>query len=100
MVTERDLVFSSDFMRSPVPKEKSWMAKYFKTKTKRMFLKYFMAFGSTARFTRHCGQVCTKRYVKKMKMQFLKISEKHRRAKEDLDFEMVAKIEMGKCRLN
>lgn len=99
MVTERDSLFSSDFMKQPVPKEKSWMSKYFKTRTKRMFLKYFVAFGCATRFREHSGEACTKRYVKKMKGQFLRLSEKHAEARRNLDFEMVTKIEMGKCRL-
>lgn len=98
MITERDLLFSSDFMRL-VPKEKSWMKKYFKTRTKKMFLKYYISFGSATRFREHSGEVCTKRYVKKMKEQFLRLAELHAAARRDMDFDMVAKIEMGRCRL-
>jgi len=100
MVTERDLMFLSDISKLQVPKERSWMSKYFKTKTKRMFLKYFLTFGCDTRFRQHSGEACTKRYLKKMKMQFLKIEASHATARKDLDFEMVAKIEMGRCRLN
>jgi hypothetical protein len=35
-----------------------------------------------------------------MKLQFLKIEASHTTARKDLDFEMVAKIEMGRCKLN
>jgi hypothetical protein len=100
MVTERDLDFSSSFMTRQIPKEKSWMMRYFKTRTKRMFLKYFVRFGSTARFCEHSGEVCTVRYIKKMKKQFLVLDARHEKAKNDLDFDLLAKIEMGKCKLS
>lgn len=99
MVTERDLDFSSAFMARQIPKEKSWMSKYFKTRTKRLFLKYFVMFGCTARFCEHSGEVCTLRYIKKMKRQYAILEEKHTKAKNELDFELLAKIEMGKCKL-
>lgn len=100
MITERDIMFSSDMAKLQIPKDRLWMRKYFKTKTKRKFLKYFLAFGSDTRFRQHMGEACTKRYVKKMKMQFMKIEARREAAKKDLDFELLAKIEMGRGRLN
>ena len=100
MVTERDIMLSSDITKLQIPKDRLWMKKYFKTKTKRKFLKYFLAFGSDTRFRQHSGEACTKRYVKKMKMQFFKIDAKHEAAKKDLDFELLARIEMGRGGLN
>lgn len=100
MVTERDVEFCSEFMRRPVPKGHSWMNKYFKTRTKRLFLKYFLLFGCTFRFSQHCGEVCTKRYIKKMKRQFNMLKEKYERARAELDFDALERIEKGRCRLN
>ena len=95
----RKSFFVSDFMKMPVPKEERWMTRYFKTRTKKLFLKYFLAFGSATRFCQHSGEVCTKRYVKKMKMQFLKIRNLHDKAKTDFDLEFLSKIKVGKIKL-
>jgi hypothetical protein len=100
MITERDLRFSSDFMHDQLPKEKRWMSRYFKTRTKRLFLKYFCAFGCSTRFCQHSGEICTKRYIKKMKRQFLNLTKKHEDARADFDLEALSRIETGKCKLN
>lgn len=76
------------------------MAKYFKTKTRKTFLKYFLAFESTCRFVHHSGERCTKRYVKKMKMQFVLLKKLHDRAKSEFDLEGLEAMEKGKLRLN
>lgn len=99
MTTERDLILISDFMKLPLSKEKKWMIRYFKTRTKRLFLKYFMTFGSIARFCQHSGEVCTKRYVKKMKRQYILLVEKHEKAKADFDLDCLEAVENGRCKL-
>jgi hypothetical protein len=98
-MTERDNLFISDFMSHPLPKEKKWLNRYFKTRTKRLFLKYFIKFDSTIRFCQHTGEFCTTRYLKKMKRQYLAITERHERAKKEMDFEALAEIEGGKYAL-
>ena len=87
-------------MDRPIPKDKKWMSKYFKTKTKKLFLKYFLAFGSVARFVQHSGERCTKRYVKKMKMEFELLRKRHEKARSDFDLDSLEAMEKGKFRLN
>ena len=86
----------SDFMMQPLPKEMRWINKYFKTRTKKLFVKYFMIFNSTIRFCQHTGEICTERYLKKMKNQYLSITKRHSEAKKEMDFEALADIERGK----
>jgi hypothetical protein len=100
MITERDLAFSCNFMENPLAKESRWMSKYFKTRTKRMFLKYFDTFGCATRFCQHSGETCTKRYVKKMKRQYISLKKKHECAKAEFDLEALFKIETGRYRLS
>lgn len=97
-ISERDAIFLSDFINNPIKKEKRWMTKYFKTKTKKLFLKYFLTFNSANRFKEHCGEACTKRYVKKIKKQFLEIVKKHENAKKNFDLDLLEKIEKGKLK--
>ena len=100
VIAERDILFCSDFMRKPIPKGDAWMWKYFKTKTKRLFLKYFLIFGCSHRFRQHCGVPCTKRYIKKMQMQFRKIRETRDRAKAEFDLDTLEMVEKGRMRLS
>lgn len=64
-----------------------------------MFLKYYSSFESATRFREHSGEVCTKRYVKKMKKQLLVLVKIYDAARKNLDFELIAKMEMGRYRL-
>jgi hypothetical protein len=99
MISERDAIFISDFIDNPIEKEKRWMLKYFKTKTKKMFLKYFLIFNNASRFKEHCGEICSKRDVKKIKKQFVVLLEKHDEAKKNFDIDLLEKIEKGKFKL-
>jgi len=99
MITERDLALVSNFL-GPVSKENKWLMRYFKTRTRRRFLKYYLTFGCVARFCQHSGEVCTKRYVKKMKRQYILLVAKHNRAKADFDLDCLESMEKGKCKLN
>jgi hypothetical protein len=75
------------------------MTKYFETPIRYNFLLYFLNFRSAFHFCEHTGFVCNLRYVKRMKRQFLMLEKKHIDAKNNLDFELVANIEMGKIKL-
>lgn len=99
MITERDALFVSDFINFPLSKENKWINRYFKTRTRRLFVKYFLKFNSTIRFCQHSGELCTKRYLKKMKMQYLLITEMHSKAKREMNFEALVDIEKGRYAL-
>jgi hypothetical protein len=71
------------------------MTKYFKSDIKKAFLQYFITFGVSHRFCEHTGCFCTVRYLKRMRKRFRQLKMAYNKAREDLDFEMVAKIEMG-----
>jgi len=100
LITERDLKFTSEFLEDPIPQDQFWMTRYFDTKIRRDFLRYFLTFGSAVRFCEHTGFSCSERYVKKMKSELAKLGRKHSEAKKDLDFELVAEIEMGMLKLS
>lgn len=75
------------------------MIKYFSTPIRYSFLIYFINFRSAFHFRRHTGFFCSFRYLKRMKKQFLYLENKHAEAKSNLDFELVAKIEIGDFKL-
>jgi hypothetical protein len=99
-ITDRDLKFTSEFLEEPVPQDQSWRLKYFKTSIRNDFLRYFMTFGNSIRFREHTGFCCSERYVKKMKSDLLILEKKYASAKRELDFELVAEIEMGMLKLS
>lgn len=86
-------------MDQPVPKDKQWLSKYFKTDVKTAFLKYMLTFGSAFHFMEHTGFRCDLRYVKRMKRLFFLLEDRHEKARSNLDFEAVADLEMGNFRI-
>jgi CRISPR/Cas system-associated endonuclease Cas1 len=94
------LKFVSDFIEEPIPRNIFWLVKYFNSGIRYAFLRYFLTFRSGVHFCEHTGFYCSERYKKQMKSQFLLLERSHQRAKDDLDFESVAEIEMGNFKLN
>lgn len=97
---ERDLKFTSEFMDEPLPQDQLWKTKYFSTRIRGEFLRYYTTFGSAIKFCEHTGFSCTERYLKKMKSELIGLERKHSAAKREFDFEAVAEIEMGMLKLS
>jgi len=96
---QRDLVFlSGDF--TFVPKDKRYLTKYFKTRTQKMFLSYFILFGTYDNFVDHTGIYCQKRYMKILHDKLIVIENAHKIAKQNLDFANLVKIENGEANLH
>jgi hypothetical protein len=93
------LKFVSDFLEEPVPHEHFWLTKYFGTDVRLAFLKYFLTFRGAFHFREHTGFYCSLRYLKSMKRELVHIEKAREKAKRDLDFELVAEIEMGDYKL-
>lgn len=94
------MIFISDFMGSPVPSEFNWMRHYFRKGCCFDFLKYFSRFRTDVHFSEHVGRPCSKRWTKRMKRRFLALERARSFAKEDMDIELVAEIEMGNFKLD
>lgn len=75
------------------------MARYFEEGLKYEFLRYFLLFRSAVHFPEHVGRPCNRRWVARMKSQFLLLERAHASAKAEMDFERVSEIETGKFRL-
>lgn len=91
--------FISDFMDKPVSPEYSWMAHYFGEGACADFLKYFSIFGSVVHFSEHVGRPCSIRWARRMKRRFVGLQKARREARESMDIELLADIEMGKFKL-
>lgn len=81
-----------------IPKDKKYLTKYFKTDVQRTFLAYFILFGTYDNFVDHTGLYCQRRYLKILHDKMLRIEEAHRIAKQNLDLDILAKIESGKAK--
>jgi hypothetical protein len=79
----------------PLPLESQWLFKYFRSDIRKAFLCYFLSFGSSVRFREHSGFHCSERYLKSMKSDLKELQKAHDKFKSDLDFESLAKMEMG-----
>ncbi len=97
----RDLDFiSQKYCTYQLPKEKSYLLKYFKTPIQQAFLKYFFVFGDYENFVDHTGYYCQVRWLRLLEQKMVKLGELRDKAKADLDLELLAKIESGKLKLS
>lgn len=82
-----------------VPKEHSFLNKYFKTKVQRTFLKYFYIFRDKKNFVHHTGFVATPSFVTKMAGKFVYLLQEFDSAKKNLDLEKLGLIQKGKFKV-
>ena len=82
-----------------IPKERKYLYKYFASDAQQHFVKYYLTFGNFTRFAEHTGFRFEKRWLRYLKGRLLKLMEAHKKAKEDLDFETLTKIESGQYNL-
>lgn len=78
-----------------------WLLKYFRTDVQKMFLKYYMIFGSVDNFVDHTGHHCTKRFLLKLESKYRALIEARAEAASILDEQHVLKlasIEQGRWR--
>lgn len=97
----RDLDFiSRKFSTYQIPKEKSYLLKYFKTPIQQAFLRYFLVFGDYENFVDHTGYYCQKRWLRMLRNKMEILDNMRAQAKAALDLELLAKIESGKLKLS
>lgn len=75
------------------------MAKYFGDGLGYEFLRYFLLFRSSVHFSEHVGIMCSERWVKRMKSRLLRLESVHSKARQEMDIEKLADIEMGRFEL-
>lgn len=101
-------LISGEFFDISLPKEKTYLYKYFKTPVQQQFVRYtYVMDDSTPQFftfilrnfVNHTGYRLDDRKVTQFLAKYRKIEEVWQRAKKDLDFELLKTIEDGnlKC---
>jgi hypothetical protein len=79
-----------------LPKEKNYLFKYFRKDVQQYFLKYFFVFNNFDNFVDHTGLYCQVRWLKILHKKLVNIELLHKKAKENMDLELLSKIESGK----
>jgi hypothetical protein len=82
-----------------IPKEHSFLKKYFKTKIQRKFLNYYYVFRDWHGFRDHVGVRCDFSFVFKMATKFEWIMAEYISAKKDMDFDKLSKIQRRRLKL-
>lgn len=95
----RDLHFiSGKFFDTPIPKDQAYLKKYFRTRTQRAFLKYYLVFGDYSCFVDHTGIFATQSYLQRQEKRLQTLIQVHKEAKACMDLELFWVIESGKYR--
>jgi hypothetical protein len=90
---EKNIIFiNQNYERFQIPKEYSFLKKYFNTKPQRDFLKYYFVMKDERHFSTHTGHAAHFSFVSKMKSKFNYFMEMYEKAKKDMDFETLTKL--------
>lgn len=96
----QDLDFiSGKFFDLEIPKEQTYLLKYFKTDLQQAFLRYYLLFGNVKNFIDHTGYYCSERMLFRLQNKYKKLIEAHTVAKSEFtekSLEMLQIIESGK----
>lgn len=96
---DRDLaLIAGRFLDEPVPKEKQYLYRYFKTDIQKLFARYYLDFGRYIHFVEHTGIYRSRRWLKRMSHRFAVVVEAYNQAKQEGDFETISEITMGTWR--
>lgn len=82
-----------------IPKDHSFLKKYFKTKIQRQFLHYYYVFRDKKCFQEHTGIRCDMSFVYKMALKFEWIMNQYSTAKRTLNFELLGIIQRRRLKL-
>lgn len=83
------------FFEFDVPIEKRFLFKYFTSPLEHQFVKYYLCFGEIEFFIEHTGYFCQKRWLNILKRRFDKINLLHDKLKNDMELELLQKLEKG-----
>lgn len=83
-----------------IPKELSWLSKYFKTEIQQQWLRYFLHNGNIDLFVQHTGCFVKKAHLKQLEIRYHKLIAKQNSAKNDFELEKLWEIKTGRCKLN
>lgn len=90
---EKNVAFiNQNYERFQIPKEFSFLKKYFKTKPQKAFLRYYFIMRDGRYFSRHTGHAANASFVSKMKSKFNYFMNMYEKAKVDMDFETITKL--------
>lgn len=82
-----------------IPKEHSFLNRYFKTKVQRAFLKYYYVFRDKQNFVDHSGFLATSSFILKMAGKFNYLLSEFDKAKKNVDLEKLSAIQSGKFKV-
>jgi hypothetical protein len=87
---------AGNFFDFEISKERNFLFKYFRSPLERQFVRYYLCFGEIEYFTEHTGHFCQKRWLKILKQRFDKIIAFHNQCRENMELELLEKIEKGR----
>lgn len=90
------LFLAGVFFDVVLPKDRAYLNHYFTTTVQQAFLKYMHVFHDHKLFMEHTGHYCSKRMVQALIVRLRMIEQAHKKAKAEMDFDLLAKIESGK----
>lgn len=92
----RDLLFvSGSFFETEIPKDKTFLLKYYTTPVQLAWLRYFFAFGDTKCFSDHTGHPMTDRYDRRMRRRYKRLVELEKDARLKMDFDKLWEVTSG-----
>lgn len=79
-----------------IPREHSFLKKYFKTKIQKQFLNYYLCMTSYAKFPEHVGVEASRAFCFKMAKKCDYLLDAFKKAKENMDLDAIALLHSKK----
>jgi len=83
------------FFDFPIPKERQFLLKYFKSPLRTQFVKYYLCFGEIDNFVDHTGFYCERRWLEVLKKKMDKMIVTYEYFKKNFELDKLAEIESG-----
>ena len=87
------------FFNCDLPKDRSYLFKYFRSRLEKQFLRYYYCFEDIEHFTDHTGYRCQKRWLRILVARLKRLTAIYANAKSEANLELLALIESGKYKL-
>jgi hypothetical protein len=99
-MSQRDILWLSESFREyPIPQEKQFLKKYFKSKSQTAFLHYILTMGDPKNFIDHTGYEVAEKSPHRMARKLTWLLREYDRYKSNMELDKLALLNAGKIRV-
>jgi hypothetical protein len=98
LIFEEAKFLAGEFFDLPLPREKAFIFRYFRSPLERQFVRYYICFGQIDNFIHHTGFFCQRRWLRILRNRYEKLVKLHEKYKTEGNLEKLNQLEKGKLK--